>query len=240
MENYNVMEKATLQAEDLLEKYYGIESGEPCPKSACDGNHGEPVVPLKESYERYLGNCENDGIILQTLYSLYRHFRQHRPMADEEAFQNAIRKNIRRDLLRLYVFCHNSSKNYENINLSSRVDSIRLSNSSNWLWNELMKNYLRENLPDITSVAQAKDELMRGKSKRGRQPKDARIPVIIWGTYRLLTDLHGFRTPMPNSLCDFLVRLLQDMGIIPENTEIDKYWIRAELRYIKGRKSAER
>ena len=215
----------------LLKKYYDVELEFTNGIELIESQDGS-LDKLMEAYSGLPGPCMNDDTIIKVISLMAYYFENNKPMADKDAFHNAIQKNIRQDLLQLYVFCNNSLKNYENINISSRVDSIKLGNNCNWLWNDLVKDYLKANLPDITSVAQAKDELIRGKSKRGRQPKDARIPVIIWGTFCLLTDLHGFQTPMPNSLCDFLVKLLQNMEILPENTEIDKYWIRAELRYI--------
>lgn len=223
--------------ESLLKKYYDIEFTD---KTELVESKDGSVDKLMEAYSNLPGPCVNDDTIIKVISLMTYYFENNKPVADEESFQNAIQKNIRQDLLRLYIFCNNSMKNYENISISSRVDSIRLGNSCNWLWNDLVKDYLKANLPDITSVVQAKDELIRGKSKRGRQPKDARIPVIIWGTFQLLTDLHGFQTPMPNSLCDFMVKLLQNMEILPENTEIDKYWIRAELRYLKSKEQAEK
>lgn len=218
----------------LLKKYYDVELKFSSGIELIESKDGS-LDKLMEAYSSLPGPYDNDDTIIKVTSLMAYYFEKNKPMADEESFHYAIQKNVRQDLLRLYVFCNNSMKNYENINISSRVDSIKLGNNCNWLWNDLVKDYLKANLPDITSVAQAKDELIRGKSKRGRQPKDARIQVIIWGTYRLLNDLHGFKTPMPNSLCEFLVKLLQYMGILPENTEIDKYWIRAELRYLKSK-----
>lgn len=218
----------------LLKKYYDVELKFKSGIELIESKDGS-LDKLMETYSSLPGPCKNDDTIMKVISLMAYYFENNKPVADEESFHNVLQKNIRQDLLRLYVFCNNSLKNYENINISSRVDSIKLGNNCNWLWNDLIKDYLKANLPDITSVSQAKDELIRGKSKRGRQPKDARILVIIWGTFCLLTDLHGFQTPMPNSLCDFLVKLLQNMEILPENTEIDKYWIRAELRYIKDK-----
>lgn len=224
------------QLKELLKKYYGIDYQFDNEISFdLIFSKDEQLGRLQSIYSTYLGTGPNDGTIIKIIALIALYYQKHTPVTDEEAFHKATQKGIRQDLLRLYVFCNNSLKNYENINISSKVDSIKLGNNCNWLWNDLVKDYLKANIPDITSVAQAKDELIRGKSKRGRQPKDARIPVIIWGTYCLLTDLHGFQTPMPNSLCDFLVKLLQNMKILPENTEIDKYWIRAELRYMKSK-----
>lgn len=218
----------------LLKKYYDVELKFTSGIELIESKDGS-LDKLMDAYSRLPSPCTNDDTIIKVISLMVYYFENNKPVADEKSFHNVLQKNIRQDLLRLYVFCNNSLKNYENINISSIVDSIKLGNNCNWIWNDLVKDYLRINLPDITSVAQAKDELIRGKSKRGRQPKDARIPVIIWGTYRLLNDLHGFKTPMPNSLCEFLVKLLQYMGILPENTEIDKYWIRAELRYLKSK-----
>lgn len=223
----------------LLKKYYDIGLEFTDGTELIESKIGSPDK-LMEAYSGLPEPCKNDDTIIKVISLMEYCFENNRPAADEKSLHNVLQKNIRQDLLRLYVFCNNSLKNFENINISSKVDSIKLGNSCNWLWNDLIKDYLKANLPDITSVAQAKDELIRGKTKRGRQPKDARIPVIIWGTFRLLTDLHGFQTPMPNSLCDFLVKLLQDMEILPENTEIDKYWIRAELRYLRSKEQTEK
>lgn len=237
MDTLSILPEEKGQLKELLKKYYGIgyQFDSEISFDLILSKDGQ-LSRLQDIYSTYLGTCPNDGTIIKVMALIALYYQKHLPVADEEAFHNAIQRDIRQDLLRLYIFCEQSMSHYEGIGLRSSVNSIRLTNSCNWLWNDLIKDYLKANIPDITSAAQAKDELIRGKSKRGRQPKDARIQVIIWGTFRLLTDLHGFETPMPNSLCDFLVKLLQNMEIIPENTEIDKYWIRAELRYISSSK----
>ena len=65
------------------------------------------------------------------------------------------------------------------------------------------------------------------------------MPRLMWGTFRLLTDLHGFRTPMPNVLCEFIIRLLQIQEVFPENTDIDTLWVRAQLRYLRGKENQD-
>ena len=37
------------------------------------------------------------------------------------------------------------------------------------------------------------------------------------------------------NLCEFLIRMLRALELIPADSEIDIYWIRAELRYIRSR-----
>ena len=238
MDCISILPEEKEKLKELLKMYYEIDFNFSDSYSIeCISSKDGQIDKLADAYTKLLGPCQNDNIIVKVLLMMALYYQKEKPLADDTAFHSAISKDTRQDLLRLYIFCERSKVNYGGIGVRSSTDSIRLTNSCNWLWNDLVKDYLKANLPDITSVAQAKDELIRGKSKRGRQPKDARIPVIIWGTFRLLTDLHGFQTPMPNSLCDFLVKLLQNMEILPENTEIDKYWIRAELRYLKSKKT---
>ena len=139
-------------------------------------------------------------------------------------------------------FCDNAERSFSQrtrrmpaITLRSKKGSIRLHNSLNWLWQDLVWPYMEKKFPDILNAEDARKELLTGKRRRGRRPNDPRVPVLLWGTYRMLYDLHGFNSPMPNSLCNFIIQLLQIQDVFPNETEIDTLWVRAELRYINSR-----
>jgi hypothetical protein len=44
---------------------------------------------------------------------------------------------------------------------------------------------------------------------------------------------------MPNKLCQFIIAYLQILDILPADTDIDTFWVRAQLRYIRSRRGAE-
>ena len=82
---------------------------------------------------------------------------------------------------------------------------------------------------------EAEQELLSSKPKQGRTVSDPRLPALLWGTYGLLTELKGFKTPMPNILCDFLRQLMVLWDVLPDSPVIDTMWIRAQLRYLKAK-----
>lgn len=227
-------------AADNLRKYYGIEltnlTEEPQRLSASFD-----AELLAASYTALVCSYPNGELcqeVLDTLLLLTAYVVDHTPTINEESFKRALQNYTRQDLLRLYVFC------YEYLDGENRAftmrgskGSVKMENYCNWFRNELVRDYLHRNLTDITSLAQAKEELVSGRPKRGRKPKDARVPHLLWGTYRLLTEQQGFPDRMPNVLCDFLIQLLQLQHIFPLDTEIDSFWVRAQLRYIRSRQT---
>ena len=169
---------------------------------------------------------------LATLILLIR----RNPMLDGGKDGRTLREAmIRRDRLRMFTFFADILPGAE-ITLRCGRHSVRLCNYADWIREDWIGPALKREIPDIRNVKQAREELLRGRPGRGRRAKDARIPVLLWGTYSLITDTHSFPTPMPNVLCDFLILMLQKMSILPENTDVDSLWVRAELRYLRSRK----
>lgn len=144
-------------------------------------------------------------------------------------------RSRRDDYLRLFRFA-SSIRGDEPLFLRDTYRTVRLSNSSNWFVEDLLEPFLLDKLSDLENIEEALRVLDTPKpTRKGRRPNDARIPVLLWGTYRLITDKISFRTPMPNNLCSFLVTLLQVSRVVPSSTVIDIYWVRAQLRYISSR-----
>ena len=164
------------------------------------------------------------------------HLVRRNPMLDDgksgQTLRNAM---IRRDWLRIYAFFADILPGAE-ITLRCGRRSVRLCNYADWIREDWIGPALKREIPDIRNGKQARDELQKGRPGRGRRAKDARIPILLWGTYSLITSRHSFPTPMPNALCEFLILMLQKMDILPENTDIDSLWVRAELRYIRSRR----
>lgn len=225
------------KASVLLGKYYGIEllpsmyqkDDTVVLKTSID------IDGIRKSFEELSGTSENDSLIVGTLILLSSYIKSNAPLLDEESFAKATKAYTRQDMLRLYVFCEENRHSYEGITIRGKKGSIRLQNSLNWLWKDLVDPYLKKSLSDIQNSEEARKELLTGKCRRGRRPNDPRVPVLLWGTYQMLSDLHGFSSPMPNSLCNFIIQLLQIQDVFPLETEIDTLWVRAELRYIKSR-----
>lgn len=144
----------------------------------------------------------------------------------------------RADLLQLYMAAHEESERTSWVSVRTVNGTVKLRNFCNWFMDDMVKNYLRKNLSDVTSTEQAIKELRRIKGHRGRIPTDPRISILLWGTYSLIKEYHEFKSPMPNRLCQFIIAYLQVLDILPTDTEIDTFWIRAQLRYIRSKKDA--
>lgn len=139
--------------------------------------------------------------------------------------------SYREDMLKLYLLCRQNENLQGWVGIKSAGGSIRLKNEGNRFF-EYLKGII---FPEVVNDEQAQAELAAMKRKRGRQPKDERSLAVLWGAFRFLTSLQGFQSDMPNALCDFLICLLQWMEYIPADSPIDRYWIRAELRYMRSR-----
>ena len=237
MTNYTFKPDAFAEASALLSNYYGIELL-PSISRKDDTIVLETSLDIdgiRKIFEDLPGVSGNDPTVLDALILLSSYIKSNAPLLDEESFAKATKVYIRQDVLRLYLFCEENKCSYEGITIRGKKGSIRLHNSMNWLWKDLAGPYLEKNFPDILNAEDARKELLTGKRRRGRRPNDPRVPVLLWGTYKMLSDLHGFSSPMPNSLCNFIIQLLQIQDVFPNETEIDTLWVRAELRYIKSR-----
>jgi len=141
----------------------------------------------------------------------------------------------RRDLLRLLILC-DTTKLGDVIIIKNRSRSFQLHNDANWFIHTVIKPFVIKELGDDCTMTKAAEELEKATTHhRGRRANNPQMLKIIWGTYRYITDTHNFRTPMPNTLCNFIIKLLILMDILPENTEIDAFWIRAQLRYMESK-----
>ena len=199
------------------------------------------VERLNESYHELLHSYKGlditqDSGVVNALILMSDYVLRHTPVLDEASFRKTLECYTRQDLLRLYVFCYeNLEGDRHEITLRSKQGSIRLQNCCNWFREELMRDYLETHLPEIVTLQQAKEELLTGRRKRGREPKDARIPALLWGTYQALVTQQNLPEMMPNALCQFLIQLLQLQEVLPLDTEIDTFWIRAQLRYLRSK-----
>lgn len=146
---------------------------------------------------------------------------------------------IRADLLQLYLTAYGNSGMTSWVSVRTVDGTVKLRNFCNWFMDDMLKDYLRKNLPDITNTEQALEELRRIKGHRGRIPTDPRISILLWGTYTLIKEHYEFKSPMPNRLCQFIIAYLQILDILPADTDIDTFWVRAQLRYIRSRKEAK-
>lgn len=149
---------------------------------------------------------------------------------DQEGYMKAP-LSYREDMLKLYLLCQQNKNLQGWVGIKSAGGSIRLKNEGNRFFEHLKEIIFY----GVENEEQAQAELDSMKRKRGRQPKDERSLAVLWGTFQYLTSLQGFRSDMPNALCDFLICLLQWMEYIPSDSPIDRYWIRAELRYMRSR-----
>ena len=222
------------EAMSLLSKYYGILAGE-LPETAITLKLKEPLIKGITNAYSSLGNCPNDELLCRTFVVLTGIITTYPEFASQYQGKTRHGQQVRRDLLRLYVLS-STTREGDEIIIKNRSRSFRLINDTNWLFRDLVDPFLKKHLEAGVTLEQARCELEAEVShRRGRRVSDPRVPRLMLGTWRMLTDLHGFRTPMPNSLCNFIIRLLQLQGIFPEYTDIDTLWVRAQLRYLNAK-----
>ncbi len=215
----------------LLNHYYGIKEGEV--KSIIDASEDgsfelNETNGLRAAYET-LGTSINDIELLKTLQLLVYCQDKHPNIIGTPYSGNRL------DLLRLVILLA-TTKEGDMLIIKNKTRSFQLDNNHNWVIKQCVQPFLQEKgLGALTSEEAQREIDNQSSRRRGRRYKDPRMPIVLWGTFRLLSDLHGFHTPMPNILCNFLVLFLQFMMILPQNTDIDALWIRAQLRYIRGK-----
>ena len=218
----------------LLDKYYEI------PAMALQVPSGALLLEdsiAKNVADAYsvMGTCPNDELLQRVLLTLTCVVRTSPEFTRNISADQKHERSLRLDLLRLYVL-NSTTRMGDALIVKNRSRSFRLDNDANWFFHELIGPYLEGYLDGNMSREQARKELDAGEGHhRGRRVSDPRVPRLMLGTWRLLTDFHGFKTPMPNVLCNFIIRLLQLQDIFPENTGIDTLWVRAQLRYLNGK-----
>lgn len=222
------------EAADLLAKYYEI-SAEALQVPAGAMKLGDGIV--KGVLDAYftMETCSHDDLIQRVFLILTYVVRTNPEFTGKDTAEQKHRQRIRLDLLRLYIL-NGTTRAGDALIIKNRSRSFRIENDTNWFFRELIGPYLEQHLgPNISRELVKKELEARESHHRGRRVSDPRVPRLMLGTWRLLTDLHGFRTPMPNVLCSFIIRLLQLQGVLPENTDIDTLWVRAQLRYLNGK-----
>lgn len=182
-----------------------------------------------------IGTCPNEELLQRVFLILTSVVRSSPEFTGKISADQKHARSLRLDLLRLYIL-NGTTRAGDALIVKNRSRSFRLDNDANWFFRELVEPYLECQLGGNMSSEQARKELEAGENHhRGRRVNDPRVPRLMLGTWRLLSDFHGFRTPMPNVLCNFIIRLLQLQGVFPENTDIDTLWVRAQLRYLNGK-----
>lgn len=193
------------------------------------------INKLHSAYNNYIDSQMLSEPIIDTLcivsYALIKD-----NLGKSTKISDNMKEWIKADLLQLYLAVYGRVEQPTWISLRSADGTIRLRNFCNWFMDDMVKDYLRKNLSSIKSTEQAEQELRRIKGRRGRIPTDPRIAVLMWGTYSLIREYCSFRSPMPNRLCQFIIAYLQILDILPTDTEIDTFWVRAQLRYIRSKK----
>lgn len=193
------------------------------------------ITHLKKLYRELIGNSEKETELIDTLAAV-SYYMASDSLGMSTSMFLMLDGMIRPDLLKLYIMLYDTSSKNTWISIRTVNGTIRLRNYCNWFLDDMIKNHLKKTLPDIQNISQAKAELEKSKRHKGRIPNDPRLSHLLWGTYRLFLDACTFKSPMPNKLCQFLLVYLQMLEVIPMTTEIDTFWIRAQLRYIRAKK----
>ena len=147
---------------------------------------------------------------------------------------------IREDLLRLYIFketCNPQTPEGQKLILKHSTGNISIGNYENWFTKILINEYLNEYLADIKSVEQAEQELKKYKGSVGRKINDPRLLIIMFGIYRMFNENKKMKSPKSDSLCDFILSYLHFVGILKNEADLERAWIRAQIKYIEGKNS---
>ena len=218
----------------LLAKYYEIPVESLYVPSSTLELQNDIASGVLEAYAT-MGSCPHDNMLKRVFLTLTCLVRTSPEFAGNESAEQKHARRLRFDLLRLYIL-NCTTREGDTIIVKNRSRIFCLENDANWFFRELVSPHLEKHLGGNISINQAQNELEAGESHhRGRRVSDPRVPRLMLGTWHLLTDYHGFRTPMPNVVCNFIIRLLQLQGVFPENTDIDTLWVRAQLRYLNGK-----
>lgn len=212
------------QIQSNLLKYYKYSEKEIAGVATADLD----TEAITRAFRHYINDSRHEREITDTLNAL-----SHIVITLPLSIYHMVSDMIRPDLLKLFLLLHDESNHTAWLSLRTPDGTVRLKNYCNWFLDGMVKDYLRMHLHDIQDTGQAEAELAKRKHHPGRIPNDPQLLQILWGTYKLLRDKCTFKTPMPNRLCQFLLTYLQIIGIIHKNTDIDTFWIRAQLRYIR-------
>ena len=195
------------------------------------------IQQLQQGLRSCFGKCENEDILLDTFCVVSYYLQKDSLGLSTNIFSN-LNTLLRKDLLKLYLMVYDDRKTVTWISLRTVDGTIKLNNYCNWFLDNMVKEYLRTHLADIDSIETAEIELNKIKRHRGRIPNDPRLSLLLWGTYTFLKEHYKFKSPMPNSLCQFIIIYLQTLDILSHDTDIDTFWIRAQLRYILTKKES--
>lgn len=196
------------------------------------------ITKLHKVYNTYIDNTGSTERVIDTLI-LVSHVLRKDNLGKSPKLRDTMSEWIRADLLQLYLTAYGNSGMTSWVSVRTVDGTVKLRNFCNWFMDDMVKDYLRKNLTDITNSEQALEELRMIKGHRGRIPTDPRISILLWGTYTLIKEHYEFKSPMPNRLCQFIIAYLQILDILPADTDIDTFWVRAQLRYIRSRKEAQ-
>lgn len=218
-----------------LKKHYKYEYGTcimPEDKAVIETNIN--IQQLRQALRNCSIVCKNEEALIDTFCVVSYYLRKDSLGLSTNIFNN-LNGLLRKDLLKLYLMVYDDSKVVTWISIRTIDGTIRLNNYCNWFLDDMVKEYLRKHLADIDSIEAAEIEFNRIKRHRGRIPNDPRLSLIMWGTYTFLTEHYSFKSPMPNSLCQFIIIYMQALDILSPDTDIDTFWIRAQLRYISSK-----
>ena len=214
----------------LIEKHYGINSG-----MVADENKDSTFRRKDlETIYKPLGESQNDETILDCLCVMTCFLEDSAILGRVAIERRTTDELIRREILKLYVFC-GETRSRDTVTVYSSTSKVKFANYNGWLRERLLKPFFDRELTESITLAKARETLEYTRKKAGRVAPDPRMQFILLGTYDLVTALRSFPTPMPGKLCDFLGNLLIFWNIMPDRPVIDAAWIRAQLRYLKSK-----
>lgn len=142
-------------------------------------------------------------------------------------------RQVKKDLLKLYLFLNDPMTRLDRpVSIQHATGTVKLDNSFGWFTRRMLKGYLAEYLPDITSVEQAKEELESYKKRAGRKSADAREQVLIYGIYRMFHEQTEMKDDLPDRLCEFIFEYLKLIKVYDIEDTLDMSNMRPTIRHI--------
>jgi hypothetical protein len=190
-------------------------------------------------------NDDIDSIIIEAIRILDAILLESRPELVSRENNDEIQKEwdyslVREDMLRLYVFMHESFSESKEIKLKKGKQTIKLNNHFNWALDRMATLYLGKYLSDITTVEQAQEELAKYK-KRGRHHENRNVNVVLYGIYRMFSEEKKMKSKASDALCNMIVNFLKLAGLISDNdVYVNIAWVRSQIRYMSGQDNPPR
>ncbi len=143
------------------------------------------------------------------------------------------------DIMQLFNYVNNndlSKGGAHVIAIKHSTGTINLKNYNNWFW-KVIEGFLAT--VDLEKIKETRETSQQPVHK-GRNPKDYRKDVIIYGIYMMFRKELKIKPKMPNDLSDFIVRYLDFVGLRLEAGKRTAQHILLQVESIRESKNEKR